>query len=237
MGKQWKQKGRSAAADAKGRLFGKLAKEIMVAARAGADPAMNPALRMAVDAAKKQSMPSATLERAIKKGAGLLDGAVDYQLTTYEGFGPHQVPVIVECLTDNNTRTATNVRIAFNKGGGQLGQSGSVSWDFKRAGVIEATPPEGGEDPMEAAIEAGADEVYEDDEVDGGQVFITDAGDLSAVTRALEARGWAAASSKLAWIPNNRVTLTEEQMPEFEEFIERLDSDDDVQTIYIALEE
>ena len=104
MGAQWKQKNREATANAKGRMFTKLAKEIMVAARAGADPSMNPRLRMAVDAAKKQSMTKETLERAIKKGAGLLDEVVNYEVVTFEGFAPHQVPVIVECLTENRNR-------------------------------------------------------------------------------------------------------------------------------------
>src|SRR6516225_1019943 len=104
MGAQWKQKGREASANAKGRIFTKLAKEIMVAARNGADPSMNPRLRMAVDAAKKASMTKDTLERAIKKGAGLLDEPVNYETVTFEGFAPHKVPVIVECLTDNRNR-------------------------------------------------------------------------------------------------------------------------------------
>ncbi len=105
---------------------------------------MNPRLRMAVEAAKKASMTKDTLERAIKKGAGLLDEAVQYEVVTYEGFAPHQVPVIVECLTDNRNRTSSNVRLLFRKG--QLGASGSVSWDFARLGQVEATPPSGGAD-------------------------------------------------------------------------------------------
>src|SRR6187200_1036888 len=132
MGAQWKQKNREATANAKGRIFTKLAKEIMVAARSGPDPSMNPRLRMAVDAARKASMTKDTLERAIKKGAGLLDEVVNYEVVTYEGFAPHQVPVIVECLTDNRNRTAPNMRLLFKKG--QLGASGSVSWDFNRVG-------------------------------------------------------------------------------------------------------
>src|SRR5580698_5449654 len=138
MGAQWKHAVRQASAAAKGKVFTKLAKEIIIAARAGADPAMNARLRAAVEAAKKQSMPRDTLERCIKKGAGLLDEPANFETVTYEGFAPHQIPVIVECLTDNKARTATNVRMLFRKG--QLGQSGSVSWDFKREGFIEAAP-------------------------------------------------------------------------------------------------
>ncbi|MDX5299316.1 MAG: YebC/PmpR family DNA-binding transcriptional regulator, partial [Gammaproteobacteria bacterium] len=111
MGAQWKAKGKAEAANAKGRIFTKLSREITVAARAGADPETNSRLRMAIELARKASMPKDTLERAIKKGAGLLDEVVNYELVTYEGFAPHQVPVIVECLTDNKNRTASNIRV------------------------------------------------------------------------------------------------------------------------------
>ena len=135
MGAQWKHKGRTENAAARGRLFGKLAKEVIVAAKAGADPESNSRLRAAVEAAKKASMPRDTLERAIKKGAGLLDGPVNYEVVTYEGFAPHQVPVIVECLTDNRNRTAGEVRLLFRKG--QIATAGAVSWDFEHLGAIE----------------------------------------------------------------------------------------------------
>src|SRR4029079_8778557 len=162
MGAQWKHSIRQAAANAKGRVFTKLAKEIMIAARGGADPAMNARLRAAVEAAKKASMPRDTLERAIKKGAGLRDDVASFETIYYEGFAPHRVPVIVECLTDNKNRTATAIRILFRKG--QLGNSGSVSWDFSHLGMIDAAPAEGNkDDPEEAAIEVGA----QDFEADG----------------------------------------------------------------------
>ncbi|EXF44309.1 putative transcriptional regulatory protein [Pseudomonas sp. BAY1663] len=128
MGAQWKAKHKEAAANAKGRIFGKLSKEIMIAARSGPDPDMNPRLRLVVEQAKKASMPKDTLERAIKKGAGLSGEVVHYERTLYEGFAPHQVPLIVECLTDNLNRTVAEIRVLFRKG--QLGSSGSVSWDF-----------------------------------------------------------------------------------------------------------
>src|SRR5262249_11570053 len=159
MGAQWKQKGREQAANAKGKIFGKLVKEIIVAAKSGADPESNPRLRMAVEAAKKASMTKDTLDRAIKKGAGLLDEPANFELVTYEGFAPHQVPVIVECLTDNKNRTAPNIRTLFRKG--QLASSGAVSWDFLRLGAIEAI---GSEDPEVAAIEAGAQDFEAADE-------------------------------------------------------------------------
>jgi YebC/PmpR family DNA-binding regulatory protein len=231
MGAQWKAKGRAQAADAKGRLFTKLAKEIIIAAKAGPDPSMNPRLRLAVEAAKKQSMTKETLERAIKKGAGLLDDAAQFESITYEGFAPHQVPVIVECLTDNKNRTAPNMRLLFRKG--QLGASGSVSWDYLRRGAIEATPPEAGEDPEEAAIEAGAQEVEADEE--GGSRFLTEPADLDAVGRALAGRGWTLTSQKLVWVPKNPVTLDDEQRAEVESFLAAIDEDDDVQAIYPAL--
>ncbi|MDX2019924.1 MAG: YebC/PmpR family DNA-binding transcriptional regulator [Deltaproteobacteria bacterium] len=230
MGAQWKAKGRAAAADAKGRIFTKLSKEIMVAARGGADPDMNPRLRMAVEAAKKASMPRDTLERAIKKGAGLLEENVNYETVTYEGFAPHQVPVIVECLTENKNRTATNVRVLFRKG--QLATSGAVSWDFKHVGIIEANGPAGA-DAEEAAIEAGAQDVEIDDE--GGSRFFTDPTDVDVVSRALTSRGWTVSSASLGWKPKNPVSLEGEKLAEVEAFLAALDDDDDVQTIYPGL--
>ena len=151
MGAQWKAKGKAQAADAKGKLFGKLAKEIMVAARGGADPAANSRLRLVVEQARKVSMPKDTLERAIKKGAGLSGESVNFERVIYEGFAPHRVPVMVECLTDNVNRTAPEMRVLFRKG--QLGTSGSVAWDFNHVGMIEAEPATAGADAELAAIE------------------------------------------------------------------------------------
>ncbi|HKP57092.1 MAG TPA: YebC/PmpR family DNA-binding transcriptional regulator [Polyangiales bacterium] len=231
MGAQWKQKGREQGAAAKGRLFTKLAKEIMVAAKSGADPSMNPRLRLAIDQAKKASMTKDTLERAIKKGAGLLDEQVTYELVTYEGFAPHQVPVIVECLTDNKNRTAPNMRVLFRKG--QLGASGSVSWDFTRCGAIEAAPPGPGVDAEEAAIEAGAQDLEAAD--DGHTRFLTLPTDLDAVSRALAATGWVIQSQKLVYVPKNPVRLEPDARAAVEAFLIALDEDDDVQDIYVGL--
>ena len=200
MGAQWKQKGREQSADAKGRLFTKLSKEIMVAARTGGpDPATNSRLRLAVEQAKRASMTKDTLERAIKKGAGLLDGQAQYETVVFEGFAPHQVPVIVECLTDNKNRTAPNIRLLFKKG--QLGAGGSVSWDFNHRGAVEAAPPASGEDAEEAAIEAGAQEVESAE--DGQSRFITELTDVDLVSKALAARGWHVTAANLIWIPKN----------------------------------
>jgi YebC/PmpR family DNA-binding regulatory protein len=230
MGAQWKAKGRAQAADAKGRLFTKLAKEIMIAAKAGPDPSMNPRLRLAVEAAKKASMTRDTLERAIKKGAGLLEAA-SYETVVYEGFAPHQVPVIVECLTDNKNRTATNVRILFRKG--QQGAAGSVSWDFARQGAIEASPPSPPEDPEEAAIEAGAQSVEPLE--DGGTRFLTEPADLDAVGKALSARGWTLSSQELIWVAKNPVALDDEKRAEVEAFLAAIDDDDDVRAVFAGL--
>jgi YebC/PmpR family DNA-binding regulatory protein len=231
MGAQWKHKGRTENAAAKGKLFGKLVKEILVAAKAGPDPDMNPRLRMAVDQAKKASMPRDTLERAIKKGSGQLDDVINYELVTYEGFAPHQVPVIVECLTDNRTRTATNIRTLFRKG--QLATAGAISWDFSRLGTIEATPPKPGTDAEAAAIEAGAQDLESADE--GVTRFFTDPADLDAVSKALGGMGWKVESASLAWRSKHPVEIAADAKAEVEAFLEALDEDDDVQTIFTGL--
>lgn len=231
MGAQWKHKGRTENAAAKGKVFTKLVKEIMVAAKGGPDPASNARLRMAVDAAKRASMPRDTLERAIKKGSGQLDEQVNYEVVTYEGFAPHQVPVIVECLTENKNRTATNIRVLFRKG--QLASSGAVSWDFNRLGVIEASPPAAGADAETAAIEAGAQDLEAGEE--GVTRFLTAPTDLDAVSRALAGLGWTVSSSNLAWIAKNPVQLDGAARTEVESFLEALDEDDDVQNIFVGL--
>ncbi len=232
MGAQWKHKGRTENAAAKGRIFTKLVKELHIAAKAGADPDMNPRLRVAVEMAKRASMPRDTLERAIKKGAGLLDEQIRYEAVTYEGFAPHRVPVIVECLTDNKNRTATNIRTLFRKG--QLATSGAVSWDFQHLGMIEAGPPAPGADAEAAAIEAGAQEVEAAEA--GAHRFITEPADLDAVSRALAAQGWHVQSSQLAWRSKNPVKLGPAERAEVEAFLEALDEDDDVHHLFVGLE-
>lgn len=231
MGAQWKTKCKETAANAKGRIFTKLAKEIMVAARAGASPDMNPRLRLAVDQAKKASMPKDTVERAIKKGAGLLDAGVSYEKLTYEGFAPHRVPVIVECLTDNTNRTASNIRVLFRKG--QLGALGSVSWDFDYLGMIEATPEAAQADAELAAIEAGARDLESGE--DGAMLFLTDPAEMDAVSRALPAYGFAVQSAQLCYRPKNPVTLGEAERAEVEAFLDAIDADDDVQNVFFGL--
>jgi YebC/PmpR family DNA-binding regulatory protein len=228
MGAQWKHAGRLASASAKGKVFSRLAKEIIIAAKAGADPTLNARLRVAVEAAKKASMPRDTLERAIKKGAGLLDDKASYEAVIYEGFGPHRVPVIVECLTDNTKRTVTNIRHIFRNG-----QLTPVAWDFTHLGLIDATPPEGA-DAEEAAIEAGAQDCEPDGE--GGVHFYTEPTDLDAVSKALSALGWTVATMRIGWRSKNPVKVDEPARAEVERFLTELDEDDDVQHIYVGLE-
>ena len=235
MGAQWKAKGKELAANARGKLFGRLAKDIMVAARSGADPASNSKLRLVVEQARKVSMPKDTLERAIKKGAGIGSEAVHFEHVIYEGFAPHQVAVMVECLTDNVNRTAPEMRVLFRKG--QLGTSGSVAWDFNHVGLIEAEPTAPGADADMAAIESGAQDLEAGDE-DGTTVFITDPTDLDIVSRALPAQGFTVLSAKLGYKPKNPVdpaNLSAAQLEEVENFLHAIDGNDDVQNVYVAL--
>ncbi len=235
MGAQWKAKGKELAANAKGRAFGKLSKDIMLAARSGADPAANARLRLLVEQARKVSMPKDTLERAIKKGAGLTGEAVNFEHVIYEGFAPHQVPVMVECLTDNVNRTAPEMRVLFRKG--QLGTSGSVSWDFDHVGMIEAEPAAAGADPEVAAIEAGAQDFEAGDE-EGTTLFLTDASDLDLVSRALPSHGFTVLTAKLGYKPKNPVNpanLSAEALEEVEAFLAAIDGNDDVQNVYVGL--
>jgi YebC/PmpR family DNA-binding regulatory protein len=235
MGAQWKAKGKELAANAKGKLFGRLAKDIMIAARGGADPASNSRLRLVVEQARKVSMPKETLDRAIKKGAGLTGEAVHFEHVIYEGFAPHRVPVMVECLTDNVNRTAPEMRVLFRKG--QLGTSGSVSWDFDHVGMIEAEPLTKGADAEVAAIEAGAQD-FEPDEDEGTTTFLTDATDLDTVSRALPAHGFKVLSAKLGYKaknPVNPASLSAEHLEEVEAFLAAIDGNDDVQNVFAGL--
>ncbi|MDM0115825.1 YebC/PmpR family DNA-binding transcriptional regulator [Variovorax sp. J22R133] len=234
MGAQWKAKHKDLAANAKGRLFSKLCKEIMIAARAGADPASNSRLRLVVEQARKVSMPKDTLDRAIKKGAGLSGDAVHFDHVIYEGFAPHRVPVMVECLTDNVNRTAPEMRVLFRKG--QLGTSGSVSWDFDHIGMIEAEPSAAGADPELAAIEAGAQDFEAGEE--GVTLFQTEAADLDIVSRALPAHGFSVLSAKLGYKPKNPIdpaSLSADHLEEVEAFLAAIDANDDVQNVFVGL--
>ena len=235
MGAQWKAKHKDVAANARGRLFGKLAKDIMIAARSGHDPAANSRLRLVVEQARKVSMPKETLDRAIKKGAGLTGDAVHFEYALYEGFAPHRVPVMVECLTDNVNRAASQMRVLFRKG--QLGASGSVAWDFDHVGMIEAEPAQAAADAELAAIEAGAQDFEPGD--DGATVFLTDPGDLDLVSRALPAQGFNVLSARLGYKPKSPVSaasLSAEQLDEVETFLAALDANEDVQNVFAGLQ-
>lgn len=238
MGAQWKVGAKSESAAKKGAIFTKLAKEISVAAKLGdPNPESNPRLRAAIEAAKKQSMPRDTIERNIKRGAGLLGEPMNFETVFYEGFAPHKVPVIVECLTDNKNRTASDIRVLFRKA--QLGNAGAVAWMFDRVGVVEATH-EGNKDIEEAAIEAGAQnvEALEKSDVPAGHTgarFITEPTDLDAVSKFLSTAGWTVTTSELSYIAKNFVELGEAEQAEVAAFLNAIDDHDDVHRVYAAI--
>lgn len=233
MGKSWKNAGKSENAQKKGQLFTKLAREIAVASKSGGpDPDMNPRLRLAVDAAKKVSCPNDTIDRAIKKGAGLLDDGKIIEELTYEGYGPHGVGVIVECQTDNKHRTAPEMRSVFKKNGGNMGETGSVAWMFARVGEVEAAKT-GTFDLDEEAIEAGADDVQNNE--DGTYQFFCALESLDAVTKTLSGRGWSVSSSSPSYKPTNVTELSGDQRKEVEEFLNALDDMDDTHKVYATI--
>lgn len=233
MGKSWKTAGKVEKAQQKGQIFTKLAREISVAAKAGGpDPAANSRLRLAIEAAKKVSCPNDTIERAIKKGAGLLDDGKVIEEITYEGYGPHGVGVIVECQTDNKHRTAPDMRHAFKSHEGNMGEVGSVAWMFDRVGLIVGTKA-GNFDPDEEAIEAGANEVFKDDE--GAYEFFTSPDDLDVVRDALTKRGWKVTTAELSFKSKNITELTAEQKKDVEEFLNYLDDMDDTHRVHATI--
>jgi YebC/PmpR family DNA-binding regulatory protein len=190
---------------AKGRLYTKIIREITVAARAGGgDPAGNARLRSAMEAAREANMPQDNVTRAVKKGTGELAG-VHYDEIVYEGYGPGGVAMIVECLTDNRNRTAGDVRSTFEKGGGNLAAQGAVAWNFERRGVVEVKPGPAEDAVMEAAIEAGAEDVVNLG-ADGFEVR-THPNDLHGVVAALQARKLALGASRLTYVPKETVRL------------------------------
>jgi YebC/PmpR family DNA-binding regulatory protein len=222
---------RKGAQDAKrGRAFGKIIREITVSAKQGLpDPAFNPRLRAAVTAARQMNMPRDTIERAVKKAAGA-SGSDDYVEVRYEGYGPAGVAVIVETLTDNRNRTASDVRTAFNKSGGALGETNSVSFMFSRLGVVRYPAQAGSEDDMlEAAIESGADNVESGPD---GHEITTPVDGFFGVRDALEARFGAPEEAKLDWRPSMTVTLDEDRAGALLKLLDVLEDNDDVQNVY-----
>ena len=239
MGAQWKQAGREANAQKKGQMVVKLVREIMVAAKLGGpDPDLNPRLAAAVEKARKASVYRDTIERAVKKGSGQTDDKITYELITYEGFAPHKVPVVVECLTDNRNRTAPEIRNLFKSG--SLGQPGSVGFFFNHLGVVEATHADASRDAEGDAIEAGAQEVepLEADEVPAGQKgarFLTEIKDLDHVSKALKAAGWTIIASEIRYLAKNATELAAAAQKEVTDFLNALDDHDDVHRVYAAL--
>ena len=216
--------------------FSKLSREITVAAKMGTpDPDMNPRLRLAVNAAKAQSMPKDNLQRAIDKASK--GDAENYEEVRYEGYGPSGIAIIVEALTDNRNRTATNVRTAFAKNGGNLGASGAVSHGFERLGLIEYPGSVGDEDKvLEAAIEAGAEDVQSDmgdgDENPGSHQIWVSVDALHEVARELEKTLGEAEGVKLAWKPNLTVEVDADTVSTLMKLVDTLEDDDDVQTVW-----
>ncbi len=214
--------------------FGKLIREITVSAKTGMpDPAMNPRLRAAVKAALVANMTRDTIDRAIKRASAAGQGE-DWQEVRYEGYGPHGIAIIVEALTDNRNRTGGDLRSIFNKNGGALGESNSVAFQFERKGVLRYKPDAATADAMlEAAIEAGAEDVESDEE---GHEVSCSVEDFAAVRDALEVNFGQAEAAKLEWWPSTTIDLDEEKAREVLKLVDALDDNDDVQNVYANFE-
>jgi YebC/PmpR family DNA-binding regulatory protein len=217
--------------DAKrGKIFTRLIKEITVASRmGGGDPNMNPRLRLAVDKAYENNMPKDNVERAIKRGGGDLDG-VNYEEIRYEGYGLHGAAVIVDCLTDNRIRTVAEVRHAFSKQGGNMGAEGSVGFLFKHVGQMLYAPGTNEDKLMDAALEAGADDVIAHE--DGSLEVITDPHDFSRVKAAIERAGFKAELAEVTMKPTNEVEMSGEDAVKMQKLLDALEALDDVQDVY-----
>jgi YebC/PmpR family DNA-binding regulatory protein len=229
-------KHKKAVVDAKrGKLFAKLIKNIEVAARTGGgDPEGNPTLYDAIQKAKKSSVPNDNIDRALKRGAGLESGAAEYQTIMYEGYGPNGVAVLIECLTDNRNRAASEVRIAMTRNGGSMADPGSVSYLFSRKGVVVVPREQSGrtlteDDVLEAVLEAGAEDVE-----DLGEAFEirSEATDLVAVRTAVQNAGFDYDSAESSWVPSVTVELDEDGAKQIFRLIEALEDSDDVQNVY-----
>ncbi len=224
-------KHRKAATDAKrGKIFTRLIKEITVAAKlGGADASMNPRLRLAIDKATANNMPKDTIERAAKRGAGELEG-VAYEEIRYEGYGINGAAVIVDCLTDNRTRTVADVRHAFSKHGGNLGTDGSVAFLFRHCGQLVFAPGTNENALMEAALEAGADDVVAND--DGSLEVITGPHDFVAVKERLVKAGFAPAFAEVTMKPSTEVEMAGEDAALMQKLLDAIEAIDDVQNVY-----
>ncbi|HZQ38245.1 MAG TPA: YebC/PmpR family DNA-binding transcriptional regulator [Dehalococcoidia bacterium] len=232
---KWSQiKRQKGAADAKrGAVFTKLGREIVVAARqGGGDPAGNFRLRLAIQRARDANMPADTIERAIKRAVG--SGETDsLDEVTYEGYGPGGIAILVEAMTDNRNRTAASIRSIFDRGGGNLGESGSVAWQFKARGVISVSAPGKEEEVELAAIDAGAVDVQSED----GEVQIyTEREELEAVRRTLSEAGFEVTSAELSMVPDVTIDLDEQKSVTALKLLDKLENDDDVQKVYTNAE-
>jgi YebC/PmpR family DNA-binding regulatory protein len=241
MGRQWLHAKREVAGLKKGQATSKLVKEISVAAKMGGpDPDGNARLFAACEKARRASVSRDVIERAIKKGAGIGEDKLVLEHIVFEGYAPHKVPVIVEVLTDNNNRTAPEIRILFKKG--QLGTPGSNKFLFDHVGLVEAHRP-GAVDLEEAAIEAGANEVEplshaQNDDIPAdatGARFITERTETATVSKWLAANGWTVVTSELGYVAKQFPTLTEEQAAEAGDFLHALDEHDDVHRVWAAI--
>jgi len=242
MGRQWLHAKRAVAGLKKSQTTGKLVREISIAARqGGADPAMNAALFAAVEKARRESVNKDAIQRAIQKGAGIGEEKLVIEQVTYEGYAPHKVPVIVEVLTDNNNRTAPELRVLFKKG--QLGTTGSNKFLFDHVGLVEAHHPQADTDVEGAAIEAGANDfellthAQNDDIPEGAAAarFICDRTSLHTVSQWLSQNGWTVVTSEMGHLPKNFPELTEEHRAEVGEFLQALDDHDDVHRVWAAV--
>ena len=242
MGRQWLLAKRLVAGAKKAKTNTKLVRDIALAARGGADPAMNARLFVAVEKAKKESVSKDAIQRAINKGAGIGDEKLVLEHVVYEGRAPHNVPVIVEVFTENVQRTAPEVRVLFRKG--QLGISGSNKFLFDQVGLVEAhRPADPNIDLEEAAIEAGASDVQpltrdQNDDIPGGATgatFICERTDVATVSKWLAANGWTVITSEIGYLPKTLTELTEEQQAEVGEFLQALDEHDDVHRVWAAV--
>jgi YebC/PmpR family DNA-binding regulatory protein len=220
--------------DKRGKLFTRVIREITVAAKlGGADMAMNPRLRLAADKASDANIPKDTVQRAINRGAGGLEGA-NYEEIRYEGYGIGGAAVIVDCLTDNRIRTVADVRHAFSRNGGNLGTDGSVAFMFRHCGQFLFPPGTSEEKVLEAALEAGADDVISDDE--GGIEVICAPGEFGAVKQALEQAGLKAEIAEITMRPDNTTVLTGEDATKMQKLLEGLEALDDIQQVYTNAE-
>src|SRR5688572_11699712 len=241
MGRQWLQAKREVANLKKGQVVGKLVKEIAVAAKLGGpEPDANARLAAAVEKARRASVTRDAIERAIKKGAGTGDEKMTMEHVAFEGYAPHKVPVIVEVLTDNNNRTAPEIRVLFKKG--QLGAPGSNKFLFDHVGLVEAHHADPNIDLEEAAIEAGADEVVplthaENDDIPAdrkGARFITALAVTAPVSKWLAEHGWTVVTSEFGYIAKNFPELSEADRAEVGEFLQHLEDHDDVHRVWAA---